>query len=42
MEIRRNFITPTPPILEIRRNRVACINELATILKKESAMKING
>jgi len=33
MEIRRNFITPTPPILEIRRNRVAHINELCAIRK---------
>ena len=28
MEIKRNFIAPIHPKLEIRRNRVACINEL--------------
>jgi len=36
-KIKRYFIAPIHPKLEIRRNKVAPINELATIVKNDSA-----
>ena len=39
MEIKRNFIAPIHPKLEIRRNRVACINELPCIIEKTTLVE---
>ncbi len=33
---KRNFMAPIHPNMEIRRNRVACINELAFSMNEET------